>query len=89
LLPSQPMLNNLPTNSPNPNPPNSNKHFNIKEKWLLDVLETPIVSTHKMMGVFFHVWTTYNWMEIHQVLSIVMTLYTLITIKVVVANVLS
>ncbi len=86
LILSQPMFTNFLTSSSNPNPSNSNKHFNIKTK-MLKVANIIAISTQRNMGILFHCWTTYKWMDSHQMLAIIVTLFVVITIKEKTANV--
>jgi hypothetical protein len=54
---------------------------------LLDVIETPIIETHKRMGILFQACTIYKWIDNQCVLSIVVTLFATMRMKVVIANV--
>jgi hypothetical protein len=64
-MPSQPILTIFPPKCSNFNPPKSWKNLTIKEKILLNVEDTPIISTQRSLGIVFHFWTTYKWIEIH------------------------
>jgi hypothetical protein len=46
-----------------PNSPNSSIILNINANMLLDVIETPIVETHKKMGILFQACTIYKWIH--------------------------
>lgn len=73
LLSSHLMPTSLLTSSSNLNPPYSTKHFNIKEKMLSNVVNIPIVCTQRQIKMVFHYWTRYRWINIHWVLSIIVT----------------
>jgi hypothetical protein len=47
------MLITFSTNSSTPNPTNPTNAFNNNPNILLDVAKTPIVSTHKKIGILF------------------------------------
>jgi hypothetical protein len=55
--------------------------FQKEKEKLSHVLETPILFTKKKIGILFHALTTYKCMEIHWVLSIVMTSFALLAMK--------
>jgi hypothetical protein len=75
------MFTNFPRSSSNPNPTNSNKNFNIKTKMLLKVANIITISKQRKMGILFHCWTTYKWMDNHWMLSIAITLFVIIAMK--------
>jgi len=81
------MLTNIPLNFSNPNPPKSSRILNTNANMLLDVIETPIVETHKRMGILFQACTMYKWINNQCVLSIVVILFATMLVKVVIANV--
>jgi len=80
-LPLHPMLTSFLANSSNPNPQNSSKPLIISPKIVFNVVEALIDSTHRRIGIFFQPCTIYKWIDNHCVLSMVVTSFTLTSMK--------